>query len=253
MVYILIPSVYYYLVDKNVHGDKGVGYSGHDTERGDISGNDGYGRRNIRCDNGDNRGGLNVYDARCGSRSKETIHTSSSNIGQTVGGDYRGGYLSYTSHYSPHNPGDHGRLLRVSIASCQIDDTIYENERGDSRGDDGRRGSRSQEIIHYYFHNYRESVYGDVISVYRSRSIPSPYHHSGGLGRSLGFSIHGHEKSVYRSLISQIYSYNHGGLYFFHSRSPQESIPRVVQIEKFKTNIKAVSYIHNKKPYYYYL
>ena len=38
---------------------------------------------------------------------------------------------------------------------------MEDNVRGDSRGDDGRLGSRSQEIINYYFHNYVESVDGD--------------------------------------------------------------------------------------------
>ena len=78
-----------------------------------------------------------------------------------------------------------GRLLCISGAFPHVDDIFHENERCDSMGDGGRRGSMSQEISHSYFQNYGESVDGDGRSLNRYQTSPSPYHHSGELGRSL--------------------------------------------------------------------
>ena len=66
---------------------------------------------------------------------------------------------------------------------------MEDNVRGDSRGDDGRLGSRSQEIINYYFHNYVESVDGDGRSWYGSHTSPSPSQYSCGIVKLFGFSV----------------------------------------------------------------
>ena len=101
----------------------------HEKEKGDISSNDDDGQRRYRSrGDGESRGGIRVEDGRCGYRSKDTFH-----LGETVGGGGIFGYRYQTSHYSSHNPGENGILL-----------SIPEFERGDSKGDDERRGSRSQ-------------------------------------------------------------------------------------------------------------
>ena len=106
--------------------------------------------------------------------SKETIHFPSQNRGEIDGGDERDGYRSHISHSSSHNPVDYGILLIMTGSYCNVDDIIYENEIGDSRGDDARCGIRSQEIIHSSFQNDGEGVDGDGISGFRSNTIPSP-------------------------------------------------------------------------------
>ena len=78
---LLSSSVSSYPVEKNVHGDERVGYSGHVAERVDISCDDGDGRRNKICDDGDKRGYIIVDYDRCVSSSKEASHYSSLNIG----------------------------------------------------------------------------------------------------------------------------------------------------------------------------
>ena len=70
-------------------------------------------RRNISSDNGDNRGNISVGDVRCGSRSKDTSHSSSRNMVETDDGDYKSGYRYQTSHSSSNNPGDNVILLRI--------------------------------------------------------------------------------------------------------------------------------------------
>ena len=94
-------------------------------------------------------GDIRVDGGRCGSRSKETIHFSSQNTGETVGSYGIGGYRYHTSHYYSHKPGDHGRFLRIPGSSHNVDGSIRENERGDSRGGGTRRGSRSRYISQY--------------------------------------------------------------------------------------------------------
>ena len=77
---LFISSVSSCPIDENVHGGDRVAYSGHGASRGDISCNDDDGRLNRSRDDGDNRGDRSVDDVRCGSRSKETIHSSSINM-----------------------------------------------------------------------------------------------------------------------------------------------------------------------------
>ena len=107
---------------------------------------------------------------------------------------------------------------------------------------DLRRGSRSQTIIHYSFHNYVEIVDDDGRSRYRSQTRPYPSHNSGEIGRSLGFYIHGRDKSGHRYHTIQFYSHNHGRIYIIHPRLPQESIPRGLQVRT----------PHQSYPYYSY-
>ena len=110
-------------------------------------------------------------------RSKETRNVTSHNMGETVGGDGRGGYRSKTIHYYSHNSCDHGRLLFIPGSSSHVDDSIHENERGDSTGDGSIRGIRYQDIRHNSFSNNGESVDGDGISGYRYQTSPSHSHH----------------------------------------------------------------------------
>ena len=85
------------------------------------------------------RGDIRVDYERRGSRYKDTSHFSSRKIGLTDGGNWRGGYRSQTIHSSSNNLDYHGRLLRIPGSSRRVDDSLHENERGDSRGDGERR------------------------------------------------------------------------------------------------------------------
>ena len=105
-----------------------------------MSSDDDVGRRYRSCDDGESRWDIKVDDSRSGSRSKETNHFYSCSIGEAVGGDGRVRYRYQTSHSSSNDSGGHDILL-----------IIHECVRGDIRGDNTRRGSRSQDIIHYYF------------------------------------------------------------------------------------------------------
>ena len=96
-------------------------------------------------------------------------------------------------------------------------------------GDDGRRGSRSQELSHFPFHNDKYFFDGDWRSRYLSQTIPSPSNHLVDIGISLGFSIHFQGRSVHRSQTRQFSAYNHGRLYIAHPRFPQEAIRRSTQ------------------------
>ena len=120
--------------------------------------------------------------------------------------------MTHTRHSYSENLGDHGIFLYIPGDSSHADDSLHENERGDSRGDGSRRGSKSQEIINYYFHNYRESVDGDGRSGYRSLIRPSLSYHPGDLVISLDFYSYSHDRSRHRYKTSQFYSYNHGGI-----------------------------------------
>ena len=102
-------------VDESFHEYERGGYSSHVSDKGDISCDDGSGRLNISRDDGDLRGVIRVDDGRCESRSIETRHFYSRNIGENVGGDWRGRYRSQTSHSSSHNLCGHGRLLRMLV------------------------------------------------------------------------------------------------------------------------------------------
>ena len=57
--------------------DKRGGYSDHGYEKGNISCDDGDGRRNVSLANGDLRGDIRVDDGRRGSRYKETSQFTS--------------------------------------------------------------------------------------------------------------------------------------------------------------------------------
>ena len=83
-------------------------------------------------------------------------------------------------------------MLRTSVDSRRADDSLCDNIIGGSRGDDGRRGIRSQYIIHYSFHNAIESVDGDGRTGYISHNIPSPSHNAGNLVIFWGFYIDVH-------------------------------------------------------------
>ena len=98
------------------------------------------------------------------------------NMEETVDYNLIGGYRSHISNYYSHNPCDHVRLLHISIDYCHVDDSIHDHVRCDSRYDNGISGSRSQEISHYSFHNYGESVDVYGRSGYRFQNTPSPSH-----------------------------------------------------------------------------
>ena len=144
-------SFYSCPVDENFHGDKIVGYSIHDNERGDTSGDD-----------VDERGDISRYDVIHGYRSQETSHYYFNNNGESVDGDGRGGYRSQTRHYYSHNAVECGRLLCLSVASHQFQENVHGNKRDNSSGDDRRRGFRSQETSQSSFQNRGESVDCDV-------------------------------------------------------------------------------------------
>ena len=63
-----------------------------------------------------------------GSRSQDTIHSSSCNLGTIVHGEGRGRYRFPTSHYFPSKQGERDKLLIFT---------------GDNVGGDGRVGYRS--------------------------------------------------------------------------------------------------------------
>ena len=137
-------SVSSYPDDENIHGDERVGYGGHGSNRGDISCYDCDRRLNRSRDNGDKRGVISADYGILLYRSKEIIHSSSINMEENSDGDWRGGCMSNTSHFSYHNQVDHVRLLPVSVDSRRVDDSLHYNVRGYSRGDDVIHGSRSQ-------------------------------------------------------------------------------------------------------------
>ena len=97
-------------------------------------------------------------------------------------------------------------MFHISVDSHHVDDSLHDNIRDGSSGDNGRHGSIYQDISHSSFHNDVESVDDDGRSGYRYQTISSPSHHSGELDISLGFSIHGHKRSVHRSQTSQFFS-----------------------------------------------
>ena len=68
----LNSSVFYFLVDQNICVGDRVGYSGDGSQRGDISLDNGDGRRNISRDHGDMWKDVIVNYGRYGSRSKDT-------------------------------------------------------------------------------------------------------------------------------------------------------------------------------------
>ena len=88
----------------------------------------------------------------------------------------------------------------------------YSYQRGDSRGDSARHGSRSKEINHSSLFNVGESVDFFGISGSRSHTSPPTSHNSFDQGRSSGFYSYGDNRSGHKSHTSQFYAYNHGGL-----------------------------------------
>ena len=115
-------------------------------------------------------------------------------------------------------------------------------QRRDSRGYGARRGIRSEDINDSSFLNVGESVDGNGRRGSKSQTRPSTYCHSGDIGRSSGFYIHGDNRSGHGSQTIQFYSYNHGVLNISHPSFTQEAIPRGVKGEN----------IHQNHPYYYY-
>ena len=228
-------SFYPYPFDENVHGDERVGYSGHEKERGDING-----------DNGDEGGDIRGDYGRRGLRSQETSHYSFQNSGEKFDGDGRGGYRSQTSHSSSHNPGDRIILLCLSVASRHFHKKIHVNERGDNSDDDGRSGFIPIEIIHFSFHNLGEMFYGDGRGGYMSQTILPPSHNKGGLGRSLGLSVHGNDISVYRSRPDTLLHITMADYILSTQISPKNTLQGVSEDKIFKKIIKDVSYIHIK-------
>ena len=111
--------------------------------------------------------------------------------------------------------------MRLYVTSCNIHKSIHDNEKDDSRGDDGRRGIMSQDTIHSPIHSHREIVDGDGISGYMFQTGPSPSHNQGEFGILLIFFVHGHDISGHRSQTSHHYSYNCGGIYIVHQRLHQ--------------------------------
>ena len=73
-------------------------------------------------------------------------------------------------------------MLCLSIVSLPVHKSVHGDEIGDSSGDDGRGGFRSQDTSHSSFCNCLESV--DVVEIggYRSQIIHSTSHNTGCLG-----------------------------------------------------------------------
>ena len=61
-----------------------------------------------------------------------------------------------------------------------------------------------------------------------SQTRPTTYHNPDELGRSLGLSVYGDERSGHISHTIHLPSYYHGVLYIIHQRLPQEDTPRGV-------------------------
>ena len=83
----MILSVYSCPVDNIVHEYERLQYSSHGNNRGDTGGDDGDERQDISSDDGDERGDISIDYGRHIFWSQETIHSSSRNRGETVGGD----------------------------------------------------------------------------------------------------------------------------------------------------------------------
>ena len=94
-------------------------------QKGDINFDDDDGRINRSREYGDSRGGIRVCNGRHGYSYAKTSHFFSQDMGETVGGDGRGGYRSHTSHYFSHNPGDHGRLFHIPGYFRHVDNSIH--------------------------------------------------------------------------------------------------------------------------------
>ena len=94
----------------------------------------------------------------------------------------------------------------------------YGNSRGYIRVDDGRSGSRSKYIIHFYSSNMVETVGGDGRCGYRSQTIHSYYHNPCDYGRLLiipeneiGDSMDDGARLVSRSQYIRYYSFHNYG------------------------------------------
>ena len=70
----------------------------------------------------------------------------------------------------------------LSVAYHFVNESLHGNEIGDSSGDYGRRGFRSQETRRSFFHNRGEIVDGYGRCVYRYYTTPFPYHNPGEFG-----------------------------------------------------------------------
>ena len=183
-------------------------------------------------------------------RPKETRKYSSYNRGTRVDVEGGGRYRSLTIRCSSHNQGENGILLNLSEDTVVGDggygyryQTIHSSsQRGDSRYDSARNGSRSEDINHSSLLNVGESVDGNSISVSRSRTSPSPSHNSGDHRRPSSVYSYGDNRSGNRSHTSQFSAYNHGIINFFHQRFHQETIPRGVPGENIYQNNPYNSY-----------
>ena len=131
------------------------------------------------------------YVDRGGSRSQDTRHYSYINQGKQVDVEERGGYRSPTRNYYSPNQVECGRLLTFSGDTVGDDERVgyrwqtsrYYSQRGDSKVDSARHGSRSEETNHSSLFNVGESVVGIWLSGYRSRTSPYTSHNQGNYGR----------------------------------------------------------------------
>ena len=162
----------------------------------------------------------------------------------------RGAYRYPTSHYYPHNQGERGIFLTLSgdtVGSYgrvgQRSHTSHSSSlKGDSRGDIARRVISSEEINHSSLLSFGESVDGVGRNGFRSRTNPSPSHHSVDYSRLYSFYNYGDKRSGHRSHTIQFSAYNYGAINISHPRFPQEAISRGVYVKN----------LHQNHPYYYY-
>ena len=133
--------------------------------------------------------------------------------------------MYHTSHYSSHNPGEHGRLLISPLYSNPVYEVFHEDKTGGCSGngyekadiscddvdgrqnrssddgdlryymrvDDGRRGSISKDTRKISSRNMGETICGNGRGGHRPHTIHSSSHNPGDHGRLLcipGSSIH---------------------------------------------------------------
>ena len=114
--------------------------------------------------------------------SQEIINYYFQNLGESVDGDGRGGYMSQTRHSTSHNPCGSGILFFLSVAYHTVHKSVHGDDRGDHSCDDRRGGFRSQETRQPSFHNNVESFDADGRGEYKSQASHSTSHNPGGIG-----------------------------------------------------------------------
>ena len=77
---------------------------------------------------GNERGDISDDDGRHAFRFQDTSHYYFKNSKEGVDSDGRGGDRSNTRNYYPHNPGDCGRLLVLSVASRTVHECVHVDE-----------------------------------------------------------------------------------------------------------------------------